>query len=64
MPEMGNFVYTYPKEHTPTAEVDSAIYYKGVHILDNYRTLRNKYMNADSTVQSYKLLQDFYRSSK
>ncbi len=63
MPEAGNFVYTYPKGHTPTAEVDSVIYHKGVRILDNYKTMRNKYLNSDSTVQSYKLLQDYYKSS-
>lgn len=63
MPESGNFVYTYPKEYTPTVEVDSAIYYKGIQILDNYKTLRTKYSNADSTVQSYKLVQDFGKSS-
>ncbi|MGE4587621.1 MAG: hypothetical protein AB7D05_09800 [Mangrovibacterium sp.] len=59
MPDMGNFVYTYPKDYVPSASIDSVIYYKGVKILENYRAIRNSYLNADSTLQAYKLIREY-----
>ncbi len=56
--EDGYFVYAYPKGHTPTAEPDSAIYYKAQRILNRYRDIRDNYLNADSTLQAYNLLRD------
>ncbi len=58
MPETGNFVYAYPTGYTPTAEVDSVIWYQAKEVLDDYREIRSSYLNADSTLQSYKLLRD------
>ena len=57
----GNFVYAYPKDHTPTAAVDSVLYNRSTKVLENYRSIRNNYLNKDSTVQAYKLLQDYYK---
>jgi hypothetical protein len=58
MPDEGNFVYAYPADHAPTAEVDSVIYYRAMEVLDDYREIRNSYLNADSALQSYKLIRD------
>ncbi len=61
----GYFVYAYPADHTPTMEQDSTKYYKALEILDNYKTIRPKYLKKDSTLSSYQLLQDIqYRSGK
>lgn len=57
----GSFVYAYPKDHVPTAEIDSAIYHRAEKVLADYRSIRNDYLNADSTLQSYKLIRDFYK---
>lgn len=57
----GNFVYAYPDNHTLTADVDSAIYNKSMSILNKYREIRKNYLNPDSTVRAYKLLQDYYK---
>ena len=54
----GYFVYAYPKDHVPTAAVDSVIYYKAQRILEGYKEIRKDYLNPDSTLQSYKLLQE------
>lgn len=58
MPETGNFVYAYPGGQVPTAEVDSVVYYRGMEVLDDYREIRNSYLNADSTLQAYQLIRD------
>ncbi len=55
----GTFVYAYPKEHTPD-KTDSTIYYRAVEVLDQYKEIRGGYLNADSTLQSVKLLNDFF----
>lgn len=60
----GNFVYAYPKDQTPTATVDSVIYYKAQRILEKYKTMRKDYLNPDSTLQSYKLLQQYIQRAK
>lgn len=57
----GYFVYAYPKNVTPTAALDSALYYRAGKVLDQYKNIRNNYLNADSTVMSYKLLKDHSR---
>jgi hypothetical protein len=57
----GNFVYAYPKNHTPTAETDSVLYNRSVPVLEKYKSIRNNYLNPDSTVQAYRLLQDYYK---
>jgi hypothetical protein len=57
----GNFVYAYPKDHKPTVEIDSAIYNKSIRVLEEYRAIRNNYLNPDSTLQSYRLIQDYYK---
>jgi len=59
-PRHSNFVYVYPKDYTPTADVDSVLYYKATGILKEYKNIRNNYLNSDSTVQAYKLLKDYY----
>lgn len=64
MPEAGNFVYAYPADYVPTAGVDSVIYYRAVDVLDHYKEIRNSYLNADSTLQAYKLLQDLSKHQK
>jgi hypothetical protein len=56
----GYFVYANAADYTPTT-VDSTIYYKGREVLTRYEKIRNQYMNPDSTIQAYQLLQDFYR---
>jgi hypothetical protein len=59
--ESGYFVYAYPKSVTPSAAVDSALYYRAGEVLENYKRIRSNYLNTDSTLQSYKLLQDFFK---
>ncbi|MBB4035344.1 hypothetical protein GGR21_001233 [Dysgonomonas hofstadii] len=61
-PKYSNFVYTYPIDHVPTADVDSVLYHRSVKILEEYKNIRNNYLNADSSVQSYRLLRDYYKS--
>lgn len=61
--EEGYFVYAYPKEHTPTADVDSVIYYRAGQVLKEYRKLRNDYLNPDSTLQSYELLKSLLKKN-
>ncbi len=57
----GYFVYAYPKNHKPTMETDSTLYYRSMDVLKKYRTFRNNYLNPDSTLQAYKLLRDVAR---
>ncbi|MDR0658898.1 MAG: hypothetical protein LBG18_08225 [Mediterranea sp.] len=54
----GYFVYAYPKDMEPTAAVDSILYHRASHVLEQYRKIRPAYLNVDSTVQAYKLLKD------
>ncbi|MDR1370487.1 MAG: hypothetical protein LBJ72_10270 [Dysgonamonadaceae bacterium] len=54
----GQFVYAYPKDMEPTAEVDSVLYHRANYTLKQYEQIRSAYLNADSTVQAYKLLKD------
>ncbi len=56
--EEGYFVYAYPKDHVPTAHVDSVIYYKAGKILKQYEEVRHRYLNPDSTLRSYELLNE------
>lgn len=55
----GFFVYANPADHTPSS-IDSTIYYKSQKILEDYRSIRSNYLNPDSTIQAYKLLQDHF----
>ena len=55
----GYFVYAYPKDVKPTAAVDSALYYRANDLLTKYKKVRSGYLNADSTVRAYKLINDF-----
>lgn len=63
-PKYSNYAYAYPKGSSPTAEVDSTLYYRAEKVLHEYKNIRNNYLNSDSTVQSYKLLQDYYGGHK
>lgn len=63
-PKFSNYAYAYPKSSVPTLEVDSALYNKASDVLNEYKNIRNNYLNSDSTLQSYKLLQDYYLSRK
>lgn len=61
--EAGSFTYAYPEDHTPTFSTDSVIYYRSEKVLEKYRKIRNNYLNTDSTLRAYQLLQDFYKRS-
>lgn len=50
--------YAYPKNAKPTKDVDSALYYRAINVLEQYKKIRPAYMNADSTVRAYELLID------
>jgi hypothetical protein len=56
----GYFVYANPADYAP-GPVDSAIYYKAHDVLTHYEKIRDKYMNADSTLRADQLLRDFFR---
>ncbi len=60
----GYFVYAYPKDYAPTASVDSVIYNKAQRILEKYKRIRKSYLNSDSTLQSYKLLQQYVQKGQ
>ena len=53
---VGNFVYAYPKGDTPTAEVDSVIYYKAARILESYKLTRDSYLREDQSVRARDLI--------
>ncbi|MDR1645372.1 MAG: hypothetical protein LBS05_06060 [Tannerellaceae bacterium] len=55
----GYFVYANPASYAPS-DVDSSLYYRAVDVLDRYETLRSQYLNADSTLRAFHLLQDFF----
>ena len=57
--DKGYFVYTYPKDHKPAPAVDSAIYNKAGKILEDYKKIRDSYMNTDSTIRAYQLLIEY-----
>ena len=54
----GYFVYAYPKDYEPSREVDSLLYRRSMEVLERYEKLRDRYLNADSTVRAYRLLLD------
>ena len=54
----GYFVYAYPKDYEPSREVDSLLYHRSTKVLETYEKLRDRYLNADSTVRAYRLLLD------
>lgn len=60
----GYFVYAYPKSYEPSVEVDSVIYYRAVNALDEYRKVRNNWLNPDSTLRSYDLLKNILINGK
>lgn len=59
-----NFVYAYAKDHALNPKEDSVLYYKAADVLKTYKGLRDKYTNPDGSVQSYKLLKDYYNNQK
>ncbi len=54
--EQGHFVYATPKDYKPT-DIDSTIYKRATYVLSDYKNIRNTYMEKDSSVRSYELLQ-------
>lgn len=54
----GYFVYAYPKDYEPSREVDSLLYHRSMQVLERYEKIRDRYLNADSTVRAYRLLLD------
>ncbi|MDR1357710.1 MAG: hypothetical protein LBJ58_08590 [Tannerellaceae bacterium] len=56
----GYFVYANPAAYEPSV-IDSAIYYKAADVLARYEDIRGKYLDADSALRAYKLLQDYFR---
>lgn len=56
--EGGYFVYAYPKDHQPTAEIDSVVYHKAAKVLEEYKVIRPDYVKHDSTLNAYQLLKD------
>lgn len=60
---IGSFVYAYPKDYTPTMETDSILYYKSQKVLNDYKTIRSKYLRNDSTLRAYELLKDLQLKS-
>lgn len=61
--ETGNFVYAYPKGHTPSS-IDSTIYRRAQQVLIDYKRIRPKYVNSDSTLRAYELIKEFYGSNR
>ena len=59
-PKHSNFTYEYAKDHVPTADVDSVLYYRSAEVLETYKRLRDKYTNANGSVRAYELLKDYY----
>lgn len=59
--ETGSFTYAYPEDHTPTLATDSVIYYQSEKVLEEYKKIRDNYLNTDSTLRAYQLLQDVYK---
>lgn len=53
----GYFVYAYPDNEKPTVAVDSILYYKAEKTLQQYRSIRNQYLEKDSSLNALKLLQ-------
>lgn len=60
---IGSFVYAYPKDYTPTIETDSVLYYKSEKVLNDYKTIRGKYLRNDSTLRACDLLKDLQLKS-
>jgi hypothetical protein len=55
----GYFVYANPAGYEPSA-TDSAIYYRAGDVLARYEDIRGSYLDADSALQAYRLLHDFF----
>ncbi len=55
----GYFVYAYPQDYTPKAEVDSVIYHRAVGILKEYRKVRENYVNKDGSLRALELIKNF-----
>lgn len=54
--ESGYFVYAYPEDYTPKAEVDSALYNKSVEVLNHYKSIRKNFENKGGSLQALKLI--------
>jgi hypothetical protein len=61
--EDGHFVYAIPKGYKTTV-ADSAIYNRAVYALNNYKNLRNSYLEKDSSVRSYELLKAILKTKQ
>jgi len=61
--EDGHFVYAIPKGYKTTA-TDSAIYNRAVYALNNYKNLRNSYLEKDSSERSYELLKAILKTKQ
>lgn len=59
--KQGYFVYAYPKDHQPTAEIDSVIYHKAAKVLEKYKAIRPDYVKHDSTLNAYQLLKNYFK---
>lgn len=57
----GYFVYAYPKDYQPSYATDSICYHRSVTVLEQYKKIRNNYLNPDSTIRAYQLLLDMVR---
>lgn len=56
----GHFVYAIPKGQTPS-QVDSTLYKRAIRVLDVYKAERPDFLNADSTLQTLKLIRKMSR---
>ena len=54
--ESGYFVYAYPADYVPNAEVDSALYNKSVEVLNHYKSIRPKFIKEDGSLSALKLI--------
>lgn len=55
--ESGYFVYAYPENYLPNAEVDSALYQRSVEVLNRYKLIRKNFELQDGSLQALKLIQ-------
>lgn len=60
----GYFVYAYSESYTPSKQVDSTLYYKADFTLKEYRKLRPKFMNPDSTMNALELINAYNKGSR
>lgn len=54
--ESGYFVYAYPSDYTPNVEVDSALYYKSVKVLNHFKTIQPNFKKEDGGLNAIQLI--------